>query len=115
MSVSGAAGARAQVLTTVETEDPGPVSEGHSLLLEQPNFVYTSRYVSLEQIFILVSHRREQNEAISLAGVCVSASYSAYIHHCGQLYVYVYMCIVYMCLCCDYTLSPSPESLLLGV
>lgn len=64
-----------------------------------PYFVYTYRYVSLEQIFILVSQRREQNEAISLAGVCVSAAYSAYVHHCGQLYVYMYMCIVYMCLC----------------
>lgn len=61
-------------------------------------FFYMYRNVSHQQTFILMSQRREQDEAIGVACVCMSGAFSVRVHQCGQLYVYVYIYAYVFCI-----------------
>lgn len=45
-----------------------------------------------------MSQRREQDEAIGVACVCVNGVFSVCVHQCGQLYVYVYIYVYVFCI-----------------
>lgn len=95
--VSGAAGTGV-LCAQVETEDPGPVSGGLSQLLEHSNFVFTYRHVFHQQIILMSQWRAMGTRPlVQLVFVWMVHFLFCHGHQCGAKYMYV--SIVYMCLC----------------